>query len=89
MSDPVFGDARLEFPVQVHYRILCEASDRVAAAVTQCARDLGVSDGFADGRQSQGGKYRSFQLSVVVESAERMHAIDAAFRAVPGVKMVL
>jgi len=89
MSDPVFGDARLEFPLQVHYRILCEATDDVAAAVTQCARGLGVSEGFAAGNASQGGKYRSFQLSVVVDSAERMHAIDDAFRAVPGVKMVL
>lgn len=89
MSDPVFGDAEIEYPVQVHYRVIAEARDAVRQAVLATAATLGVTDNLTDGHASAGGKYQTYNLSVVVDNHQRMQEIDQAFRAVPGVKMVL
>lgn len=89
MSDPVFGDQQLEFPVDVHFRIVCVADDAVSNAVRAAAEDLGVGEKLREGNQSKTGKYRSHQLSLRVESKQRMQEIDTAFRKVDGVKMVL
>ena len=89
MSDPVFGDQQIEFPVEVHFRIVCLASDPVRAAVRATAEGLGLSDNLTSGNTSSGGRYHSFQLSHVVDSVEEMKKIDLAFREIEGVKMVL
>lgn len=89
MSDPVFGDRQVEFPVEVHFRVVCDADAAVANSVRAAAADLGVLDLLEEGNRSKTGKYRSFQLSLMVETNERMREIDTAFRRVEGVKMVL
>lgn len=89
MSTPLFGDAELEFPVEVHFRIVCVESDPVRAAVRATAEGLGLSDRLVRGNASSGGKYLSYQLTHTVESREELKKIDAAFRSVEGVKMVL
>ena len=89
MSQPPFGDTELEFPVEVHFRIVCLGSDPVRAAVRATAEGLGLAEQLTRGNSSSGGKYHSFQLSHTVESPEEMQRIDQAFRAVDGVKMVL
>lgn len=89
MSKPPFGDAELEFPVEVHFRIVCVESDSVRAAVRATAEGLGLADQLVAGNASSGGKYLSFQLTHTVNSREEMQQIDQSFRAVEGVKMVL
>jgi putative lipoic acid-binding regulatory protein len=89
MSDPVFGDQQIEFPVEVHFRIVCLATDEVRDRVMKAADILGVADKLSPGNQSASGKYHSYQLSVVVEDKERMQSIDHIFRTLEGVKMVL
>jgi len=89
MSDPVFGDEKIEFPVEVHFRIVCVSEEQVGRDVRAAAESLGVGDRLKRGNESRGGKYQSYQLSLVVESRERMGEIDRTFRAVDGVKMVL
>jgi len=88
MPNP-FGDTELEFPQEVHFRIVCEAGNPVRAAVRATAEGLGLGDSLSRGNSSSGGKYHSFQLTHVVQSREEMDRIDQAFRAVDGVKMVL
>ncbi len=73
----------------VHYRVLCVAGAEVENAVREAARKLGVEGLLQPANPSRGGTYQSYQLSVEVDSQARMGEIDAAFRAVPGVKMVL
>ena len=89
MSKPPFGDTELEFPVEVHFRIVCLGSDPVRAAVRATAEGLGLGDQLSRGNSSSGGKYHSFQLTHTVASREELTQIDQSFRAVDGVKMVL
>jgi len=89
MSDPVFGDQQVEFPVEVHFRIVARAETAVTARIHTAADELGVRDLLKPGNASTSGNYHSHQLSLTVESKERMQEIDQTFRAVDGVKMVL
>ncbi|MCC5844495.1 MAG: DUF493 domain-containing protein [Verrucomicrobia bacterium] len=84
-----FGDAELEFPVEVHFRVIAFADAGTDAGVRAAAERLGLGGDLTVGNESAGGKYHTFNLTLMVESAERMAEIDRAFRAVPGVKMVL
>jgi putative lipoic acid-binding regulatory protein len=84
-----FGDAELEFPLEAHFRVIAFSDPQTDAAIREAAENLGLSQGLEAGNESSGGKYHTFNLSVTVESAERLREIDGAFRAVPGVKMVL
>ena len=84
-----FGDAELEFPVEVHFRVIAFADAGTETAVRAAAAELGVAEVLAPGNVSAGGKYQTFNLSLMVEDLPRMQEIDRVFRAVPGVKMVL
>lgn len=84
-----FGEEEINFPVEVHFRIVCESRLEVSAHVMVAADELGLSEELKTGNQSRGGKYLSYQLSTVVNSKEEMNRIDQTFRAVDGVKMVL
>ena len=89
MSDQPFGDAEIEFPAEAHFRLICIASDDVEKHVREIARTLGVEDGLSEGNTSKKGSYQTFQLTVMVESKEHLHSIDAAYRGQDFVKMVL
>ncbi|MGA0334014.1 MAG: DUF493 domain-containing protein [Kiritimatiellia bacterium] len=89
MNNCHFGEEEIEFPVEVHFRIVCDSSLEASAQVMVAADELGLSEKLKSGNQSRGGKYLSYQLSTVVESLEQMNHIDQTFRALEGVKMVL
>ncbi len=89
MKDTAFGDTEIEFPVTVHFRIICETGEEVSHRVKDAAHSLELSGHLQAGNTSGGGKYCSYQLSLEVDSLERMQKIDRTFRAVEGVKMVL
>ena len=89
MKDPVFGDEEVQFPVEVHFRIVARAEDLVATRVHAAAEQLGLARHLEPGNTSASGKYHSHRLSLEVDSLERMREIDQTFRAVDGVKMVL
>jgi putative lipoic acid-binding regulatory protein len=86
--DP-FGDEEIEFPVEVHFRLVCEAGETVYHRVHEAAKELKLEDKLQPTNQSSSGKYQSYQLSLIAESLEHMQGIDNTFRAVDGVKMVL
>ncbi len=89
MSDPVFGDEKVQYPVDVHFRIVSQATPEVDQRVREAAASLGVAESLKAGNTSSSGTYLSYQLSVSVESEERMKSIDRTFRNVEGVRMVL
>ncbi|MDA3872874.1 MAG: DUF493 domain-containing protein [Kiritimatiellae bacterium] len=89
MSLDPFGDTEIEFPVEVHFRLLCEAGETVYLRVREAAIQLNLEDKLQPANQSSNGKYQSYQLSMTAESLEHMQGIDRHFRAVDGVKMVL
>lgn len=89
MNACAFGDATLNFPVNVHFRIIAFATPETDTAIRAAAATLGVATALTPGNVSANGKYHTFNLTLMIESAGRMREIDRAFRAVPGVKMVL
>lgn len=89
MSDPVFGDEEIQFPQEVHYRIIAEGNAAAEKAVRATAESLGVSERMAAGNASAGGKYQTFALTITATSKEHMHGVDAAFRKLECVKMVI
>ena len=89
MSDYNFGDEEIEFPVEVHFRIVCDARLDVSAQVMVTADELGLSEKLKSGNESSSGKYISYQLSTIANSIEEMNHIDQSFRKIDGVKMVL
>lgn len=89
MNNCSFGDEEIEFPVDVHFRIVCESRLEVSAKVMIAADELGLAEKLKNGHESRTGKYLSYQLSTVVDSKEEMNLIDQKFRAVEGVRMVL
>lgn len=84
-----FGGEQIEFPVQVHFRIIAKADLKVERDVKKVAARLGLSEQLIPGNRSAAGTYRTWNLSALVESKARMSEIDRLFRAVDGVKMVL
>lgn len=89
MDSGGFGELQVDYPVEVHFRVIACATAETDAGILAAAEALGLGGCLTPGNESAGGKYHTFNLSLLVESAERMREIDRAFRAVPGVKMVL
>lgn len=89
MKEIDFDGVEIEFPVEVHFRIICETHAGVHEAVMLTADRLGVAEVLTLGNASGSGKYQTYQLSLLIETHERMTEIDAGFRATEGVKMVL
>ena len=89
MSKPPFGDTELEFPVAIHFRIVCLDQHSVRTAIQATAETLGLHQNLSKGNSSSSGKYQTYNLTHTVESREELDQIDQSFRAVEGVKMVL
>ncbi|MEX2607645.1 MAG: DUF493 domain-containing protein [Kiritimatiellia bacterium] len=89
MSLDPFGDTEIEFPVEVHIRLVCEAGETVFHRVREAALQLKLEEKLQPANQSSSGNYQSYQLSFTAESLEQLQGIDKTFRAVDGVKMVL
>jgi putative lipoic acid-binding regulatory protein len=83
--------ARLEelFPTECHFRVIAEDSEAIGRHISDKLAELGVTNPLEHGQASAGGKYRTYGVSVMVETRERMHFIDQELRAITGVRMVL
>lgn len=89
MSDPVFGDEKVEFPVLCHFKVITESSAGTAAEIRSALNGLGVDAPVEEGGRSSAGRYATYNVSIMVESSEQMHSIDSALRSIKGVRMVL
>lgn len=79
----------LKFPLQCHFRVVAEDRPGIQPELEKALRDLGIPNPLTAGNRSSQGKYLTFTVDIHVDSRELMNRIDAAFRAVKGVKMVL
>lgn len=89
MSLDPFGDTEIDFPVDVHIRLVCEAGETVFLRIHEAAAQMELADKLQPTNQSSSGKYQSYQLSFIAESLEHVQKIDHHFRSLDGVKMVL
>lgn len=89
MTQDPFGDEKLQFPLECQFRIIAESHDHMHFVIETVLMEIGVKAPLTRQNQSSGGKYQSFLVIVLVESAEHMNKIDSALRNIAGVKMVL
>lgn len=90
MREPTAEDFEKLFPVECHFKVIAVDLFGVHKNLNQCLADLGIVDrAFQPANKSEHGKYISYETSIVVETHVRMKEIDAALRAVEGVKLVL
>jgi putative lipoic acid-binding regulatory protein len=85
-------DAELEnlvFPVTVHFKVIGEVSENLRTHLEIALWELNITERLTPGRVSAGGKYMTFDLSMMVADRERLRAIDTRLRAVEGVRMLL
>lgn len=90
MSQNPFGDEKLEFPLDCHFKVIVstEALD-IRARLEIALAELGINAPLEPGTHSSGGKYQTFNLTVNVQSEIEMRKIDNTLRGIDGVKMVL
>lgn len=89
MSDPVFGDAELEFPVDVQFRIIAEDIPGIKFVIETVLFEMGIEQSLRFGQFSANAKYISFSVDIRVLSREMLNKIDFELRNVQGVRMVL
>ena len=77
------------YPGTFYVSVIAEKEAEVASALASALVGFRIASPLDKGEGSSSGKYVSFRFSVVLSSREEMERMDAAVRAVPGVKMVL
>jgi len=79
----------LKFPVVAHHRIIVRSEEKDPAAMARLFACFELLEPVAESRQSAGGKYVSFGLSVRLRDRADMDRFDSQLKLVPGLKMVL
>ena len=84
-----FENEKLNFPLECHYKIIAEDIQNMAFVIETVLRQLHVFTPVEPGNKSAKGKYVTYNITVMVQSQEKMNEIDAALRNIAGVRMVL
>lgn len=77
------------YPAEHHFRIITEVESVAEAGLRQVLEEYEVITELAQGRSSSGGRYRVFEVTVRMSSRDEHHKLDAALRAVKGVRILL
>jgi len=81
---------REAFPTDCHFKVISINLEGIQATLNQILVDLGFEGSvFTPGTRSTNGKYITYDLSLYMESYERMKALETALQGVEGVKYVL
>lgn len=80
------GEAEIEFPCEWNYKIIGEDEKAIRTAVFDTVPKEYT---LKDSKTSSGGKYRSFKLTVTVESREEMVGIFNKLKYNNAIKMVI
>jgi len=80
-------ETHLEYPAECHLSVITDGREGMEAAIRAALSPYAVTAGLTAGKAS--GKYTAWRVSVRVDSREELHAVDAAVRSIPGVRMVL
>ena len=89
MSQNPFGDSELKFPLICTYKVIAEDHEGMQVNLEKALREIGILNPPITGNHSKQGRYITFNVEITVNSLEYMNRVDAALRAVPGVRMVL
>lgn len=90
VSDPVFGDEKIKFPVQCHFKVIADVSaGEIGKAISEALAALDIAVPVQGGNQSVSGRYITYNISICVQSNDEMTKIDVALRGINGVRMVL
>lgn len=79
----------LVYPSEFHLRIIVEAQAAAEPLLVAVLDGYRITAPLAASRQSSGGHYQAYGLSVRLESREEQCALVDAIKRVPGVRMVL
>jgi putative lipoic acid-binding regulatory protein len=78
------------FPTECHFKVICLDLIGIHKSLNNVLGDIGLEGvAFQPGLKSKKGKYISFEISLIIETHDKMLEIDQAIRSVEGVKMLL
>jgi len=77
------------YPAECHVSIIGDTREGLEQALAEVLKNYKIISPLSAGHHVPNKKYRSWRASVEVASSEELHAVDAALRAVPGVKMLV
>lgn len=77
------------YPARHHFRVIVQAGSPARAAIELLLRDFAVVGTLRDANTSRGGRYVSLQVTVDLASRAEHLLLDAALRAVDGVRLLL
>lgn len=89
MNDMTPEQAAEIFPTECHFKIITYDVSGVADRLNRVLIDKNHPERVRPGHHSTGGKYLTYNVSLVIETLEIMRELDNAFRSVDGVRMVL
>ena len=81
----------IRFPVDWNYRIICLADQEALtlAAIAATLREHGCETPPTRGRDSAGGKYCAYHVTVTFADLNSMRTLSTRLGAIPGVKFLL
>ena len=86
---PASAPQEVVFPTHVHFRIITEGESFREAVLSEVLAAYKIVAPLLASRISSAGRYLAYSVSVEIQSRTELHAIDAALKQVPGVRMVL
>lgn len=79
----------LEFPLEWHGKIIAHDRADVPAEIGRVLRQFGVEQAATRGNISSGGKYVTYNVSVIFVDRAMMTRVTESLAAIPGVRMVI
>ena len=77
------------YPAVHSFRVITDAAIDAERAIVEALEAYEVVSPLARGRTSSGGKYLVFHFSARLSTRAEHHALDAAVKALPGVRILL
>jgi len=89
INAPDFQPENLEYPVEFHFRIICDCGVDVVDSINKIACQYSVTQNLNSSNFSSSRKYHSYSISVIFGSRPEMLIFDRDIKALPGVRMLL
>ena len=77
------------YPAVHNFRVITDAAIDAERAIIEALEAYEVVSPLAKGRTSSGGKYLVFHFSARLSTRAEHHALDAAVKALPGVRILI
>lgn len=83
------SESHVEFPVDCCFKVIGNNEKGIHGRIVEALISVDVNQPVTPGRSSAGGTYITHNIELRILNLEEMQRIDAALRAVKGVKFVL